>query len=33
MFWITNGLINKMVKKESEIENGWRKGKTQKTKI
>ena len=33
MFWITNGLTNKMVKKESEIENGWRKGKTQKTKI
>ena len=33
MFWITNGLTNKMIKNESEIEDGWRKGKTQKTKI
>lgn len=33
MFWITNGLINRMIKKESEIEDGWQRGKTQKTKI
>lgn len=33
MFWVTNGLNNKMLSKESEIENGWRKGKTQKTKV
>ncbi len=33
MFWITNGSINKMIMKESEIENGWRKGKTQKRKV
>lgn len=33
MFWITNGIENKMIREKDEIENGWRKGKTQKTKI
>ena len=33
MFWITNGSVNKMVREESEIENGWRKGKIQRKKI
>jgi hypothetical protein len=33
MFWITNGSVNKMVREESEIENGWQKGKTQRKKI
>ena len=33
MFWITDGSNNKMVSKESEIIDGWRKGKTQRTKI
>jgi hypothetical protein len=33
MFWITNGLVNKMIRNESDIEDGWRKGKTQKSKV
>lgn len=33
MFWITNGIQNKMIMKESEIDDGWHKGKTQKKKI
>lgn len=31
--WITDGYSNKMIKRESEIPDGWRKGKTQKAKI
>ena len=33
MFWITDGINNKMIHNESEINDGWRKGKTQKAKI
>jgi hypothetical protein len=33
MFWITNGCDNKMIKTESEMCDGWHKGKTQKRKI
>lgn len=33
MFWITDGNSNRMVDNESEIYDGWRKGKTQKRKI
>ena len=33
MFWITDGVSNKMICNESEINDGWRKGKTQKPKI
>lgn len=31
--WITDGLNNKMIMKESEVIDGWRKGKTQRTKV
>lgn len=31
--WITNGIENKMIESWEIIENGWRKGKTQKTKV
>lgn len=33
MIWITNGVDNKMINIESGISDGWRKGKTQKSKI
>ena len=33
MFWITDGIKNKMIYSESDMQNGWRKGKTQKSKI
>ena len=33
MFWITDGVKNKMISVEDEIKNGWRKGKTQKRKV
>ena len=32
-FWITDGIKNKMIMKESEMKYGWRKGKTQAKKI
>lgn len=33
MFWITNGIDSKMIKHGDAIEDGWRKGRVQKTKI
>lgn len=33
MFWITNGIDSKMIKNEDSIENGWYRGRVQKTKI
>jgi hypothetical protein len=33
MIWITNGSENKMINMKGEIQDGWRKGKTQKRKI
>lgn len=33
MIWITDGVLNRMIEKGDYIEDGWRKGKTQKKKI
>ena len=33
MFWITDGNSNKMISEKDEIDDGWRKGKTQKRKV
>ena len=33
MIWITNGVENKMISEKDTIQDGWRKGKTQKRKV
>lgn len=33
MIWITDGIENKMISKKDTIQDGWRKGKTQKRKV